>query len=55
MKNYYFVYELCLVLQNSNLNGFFHVVGSVNQVHVIHTGFSYSFTFEVNDLFISWL
>ena len=28
---------------------FFHVVGSVNQVHVIHTGFSYCFTFEVND------
>ena len=34
---------------------FFHVVGSVNQVHVIHTWFSYCFTFEVNDLFISWL
>ena len=33
----------------------FHVVGSVNQVHVIHTLFSYCFTFEVNDLFISWL
>ena len=33
----------------------FNVIGLLNQVHVIHTWFSYCFTFEVNDLFISYI
>ena len=33
----------------------FHVIGSLNQVHAINNLFSYYFTFEVDDLFISWL
>ena len=31
-----------------------HVFDALNQVHGIHTWFSYCFTIEVN-LFISWL
>ena len=52
-EKYYFLYELCLVFQNLNLNGLFMFLMYIYQVHIIHNWFSYCFTFEVNDLLIS--
>ena len=50
MKKYYFLYELAKFCQNLNLNALFMFL---YQVYVIHTWFSYYFTFEANDLLIS--
>ena len=51
MKKYYFVYEF----SELEFKWSVHVINVLNQVHVIHTSFSYGFTFEVNNLFILWL
>ena len=51
MKKYYFVYEF----SELEFKWSVHVITVLNQVHVIHTSFSYCFTFEVNNLIISWL